>query len=325
MSVIIKTKLMLALKTLTPKPVIFRRTVRLMGDLFEISVVGKDPVWADERIDDAIAEINRVEKLLSTFSDESSINEINRNAGVKAVKTDAEIFRLIDRSIEISGLTHGTYDVTYYAPEKDKENNAVSGIPQNGKSKTASDRLNYLSVVLDAKELTVYLKEKGMRIGFGANCRGYAADRAKYTLQMNGVSSGVINSGGDLLTWGLRPDNEPWTVATADPSQRSQPIADINISNMAVATSVNARVSTASITKKSIPVVKAPKGFPVSGIRSVTILSPSAELSDSMATPVMAIGVNAGLYMVNQLNQMACVIVDDQNRLYTSKGIHIAN
>ena len=263
--------------------------------------------------------------MLSTFSDESSVNEINRNAGVKAVKTDAEIFRLIDRSIQISGLTHGTYDVTYHTPEKENQNIALSGVPQHGKSKTASDRLNYRSVVLDAKELTVYLKEKGMRIGFGANCRGYASDRAKYILQMNGVNSGVINSGGDLLTWGLRPDNEPWTVATADPSQRSQPIAEINISNMAIATSINARVSTASITKKRSLVNKAPKGFTVSGIRSVTILSPSAELSDSMATPVMAIGVNAGLYMVNQLNQMACVIIDDQNRLYTSRGINIAN
>ena len=60
-----------------------------------------------------------------------------------------------------------------------------------------------------------------MRIGFGAISKGYAADRAKYILQMMGVSSGVINAGGDLLTWGLQPDNEPWTIASADPERET--------------------------------------------------------------------------------------------------------
>jgi thiamine biosynthesis lipoprotein len=193
------------------------------------------------------------------------------------------------------------------------------------KSVAAVKKLNYKNVVLDAKSNTVFLKEKGMRIGFGANCKGYAADRAKYTLQLNGVGSGVINAGGDLLTWGLQPDNEPWTVGAADPSQRSMPFANVNISNMAIATSVNSEKYTASITKQRSANTKTNKGFSVSGIRSVTILSPTAELSDSMATPVMTIGVNAGLYMVNQLNQIACVIVDDQERVYTSKGINITN
>src|ERR1700740_1347468 len=104
---------MLAIKTLTPKSIIHRRSVRLMGNQFEISVVGNNPNWADERVDEAIAEINRVEKVLSTFSDDSTLNAINRNAGIKPVKTDGEIFRLISRSLEISELTHGAFDITY--------------------------------------------------------------------------------------------------------------------------------------------------------------------------------------------------------------------
>jgi thiamine biosynthesis lipoprotein len=314
---------MLAIKTLAPKAVIFRRSVRLMGDRFEISVVGSNPGWADDRIDDAIAEINRVEKLLSTFSDESSINEINRNAGIKPIKTDAEIFRLINRSVQISGLTHGAFDISYCTPEK--ESPETKDTPNKNTSKKTVSRMGYQNVLLDAKEQTVFLKEKGMRIGFGANCKGYAADRAKYILQMNGVSSGVINAGGDLLAWGAQPDNEPWTVATADTSQKSKPFANVNISNMALATSINAEQYTASISEKKIGTVNSKKGFAVSGIKSVSIISPSAELADSMATPVMSIGVNAGLYLINQLNQMACIIVDDHERLYTSRDINIAN
>jgi len=305
---------MLALKTLAPKSVIFRRTVKLMGDVFEISVVGNNPGWADDRIDDAIAEINRVDKLLSSFSDDSTINEINRNAGVKPVKTDAEIFRLIDRSAQVSDLTHGAFDITYCTTEKESLDTPV---------KRNAGSINYQNVELDARAQTVFLKETGMRIGFGANCKGYAADRAKYVLQMSGVSSGVINAGGDLLAWGAQPDDQPWTIATADTSQKSRPFANVVISNMAVATSINSGTQMPSIAGKNLSAVNSKKGFPVSGIKSVTIISPSAELADAMATPLMTIGINAGLYLINQLNQMACIIVDDHERLYTSRDISI--
>lgn len=309
---------MLAIKTLPHKSVIFRRLVRLMGNQFEISVVGDNPHWADERIGEAVAEINRVEKLLSTFSDDSTINEINRNAGKKAVKTDGEIFRLVSRSLEISELTDGAFDITY-AIDTDTKDEGNS--PVKAALKTA---ISYKSVVIDAQAQTVFLKEKGMRIGFGANSKGYAADRAKYILQMNGVSSGVINAGGDLITWGAQPDNEPWTIATADPEQKEQPFANVEISNMAIATSVNAEKYT-NINKEYLSTLNQKNGFPVSGIKSVSIISPSAELADAMATPVMTIGINAGLYLINQLNQMASIIIDDHGRVYTSKHVSVAN
>lgn len=310
---------MLAIKTLTPKSIIYRREVRMMGDRFEISVVGNTPLWAEERIDDAIAEINRVEKMLSAFSDDSTINQINRNAGIKPVKTTGEIFRLIDRSLQISELTHGSFDITYTA---DKDSIDLNDTPIKIASKTA---VSYKNVLLDANAQTVFLEEKGMRIGFGANSKGYAADRAKYILQMQGVSSGVINAGGDLLTWGTQPDNEPWTIATADPAQKAQPFANVEISNMAIATSVNAGKYTAILNKKYLGAINPKRGFPVSGIKSVSIMSPGAELADAMATPVMSIGINAGLYLINQLNQMACIIIDDHDRIYTSKDISIPN
>jgi FAD:protein FMN transferase len=310
---------MLAIRTLSQQPVIFRRDARLMGSRFEISVVGNDPNWADERIDDAIAEINRIEKLLSTFSDDTPINEINRNAGIRPVKTPAEIFNLVDRCLQISELTHGAFDVTYCT---DKNGAAAS---QQNVPGAGDIRFNYQNVALDAKEQTVFLKEEGMRIGFGANIKGYAADRAKYLLQMRGVSSGVINTSGDLLAWGSTPAARPWTIATADPAQRSQRFANVEISNMAIATSVNTGNQTAAIDKKYATAVNPEKGFLVSGIKSVSVISVSAELADSMATPVMAIGLNAGLYLVNQLNQMACIIIDDHDRIYTSKDVSIVD
>ena len=315
---------MLAIKTLTNNLTTFRRSVRLMGDKFEISVVGNNPLLADEQIDIAINEINRVDRLLSTFSEDSNLNRINRNAGIEPVKVSSEVFRLIDRALQISDLTHGAFDITYFAGTGYTGDDAA--LATNADVKIAPSPVmltNYKSVVTDAAKQTIFLKEKGMRIGFGANSRGYAADRAKYMLQMNGVSSGVINAGGDLLTWGTQPNLKPWTVAAADPEKRDQPFAHLNISNMAFATSVNTEKYTSISDKKFVNVVTAKKGFPVSEITSVSIVSPTAELSDAMASPIINIGVNAGLYLINQLNQIACIIIDDQNRIYTSKDVSI--
>jgi len=54
-------------------------------------------------------------------------------------------------------------------------------------------------------------------------------------------------------------------------------------------------------------------------------MSPSAELADAMSTPLMSIGINAGLYLINQLNQIACIITDDHDRVYTSKDVSLNN
>lgn len=290
---------MLAVKNLVSKSTIYRHSTMLMGTRFEITVVGENPGWATERINDAIAEINRVDKLLSTFGDDSTVNQVNRNAGIAPVKVNGELLRLIDRSLQIAELTYGTFDITYSAGQK-----TVAGV-------------SYKDVILNAAAQTVFLTQEGMRISFAANGKGYAADRAKFILQMSGVSSGVINAGGDMIAWGTQPDSEPWTVATADPEQVDKPYAQLNISNQALATSVNVDAVT---TKRNITAVTN-KGFEVSAIKSVTIISPTAELADAMAAPVISIGVNAGLYLINRLNQIACVIVDDHDRVYTSKSI----
>jgi len=185
---------MFALKTISHKSTIFRRAVRLMGDQFEISVVGNDVNWADERIDDATAEINRVEKLLSTFSDDSIINEINRNAGVKPVKTATEIFRLIERSLQISELTHGAFDITYVADSDDSNYSGTNLQPTD--TKGVLNAVNYNGVLLELgfridiivedsviievksietlhdvhmKQVLTYLRLSGKKLGFLVN------------------------------------------------------------------------------------------------------------------------------------------------------------
>ncbi|MBK0378678.1 FAD:protein FMN transferase [Mucilaginibacter sp. SD-g] len=296
-----------------------------MGNRFEITIISNDAEQANEKIDLAIAEISRIEKLLTTFNDDSQTNEINANAGIRAVKVDKEVFDLIDRALKISALTQGAFDITYGSIDKSLWNFDVhmKSLPDVETARNSVRLINYKNVILDAQHTTVYLKEKGMRIGFGGIGKGYAADRAKSLLQKMDVLSGVVNAAGDLITWGTQPNGKPWTVAIADPDQHLKPFSTLNISDMAIATSGDYEKYAIINGKKYSHTIDPKTGLPVSGIKSVSIISPSAEFADAMATPVLVMGVRVGLDLINQLQQTACIIIDSNNNVYTSKNINI--
>lgn len=296
-----------------------------MGNRFEISVVGDDAGVAEMHIDAAIAEIRRIEKLLTTFSNDSQTNEINRNAGIEPVKVDEEVFYLIARSLKISSLTQGSFDITYGSIDKSLWNFDVNmkELPSLETARRSVKLINYQNVLLDDESQTVFLKEKGMRIGFGGIGKGYAADRAKNILQQHGVASGIVNAAGDLTTWGTQPNGKPWTIAIADPDKNMTPFSTLNISDMAIATSGNYEKYAVINGKKYSHTIDPKTGLPVSGIKSVSIICPSAELADAMATPVMVMGVKVGLDLINQLSNMACVIIDDFGQIHRSSNINL--
>jgi thiamine biosynthesis lipoprotein len=305
---------------------LFKKEMLLMGNQFEITVVTDSEEWAYERIDEAVEEIRRIEKILTTYKDDSETNLINRNAGIKAVKVSEEVFRLIERSIRISNLTQGAFDITYGSIDKSLWNfdKNMTSLPSPREAKKMVRLINYRNIILDPDEQTVFLKEKGMRIGFGGIGKGYAAEMAKAVMKKNGVTSGIVNASGDLAAWGHQPNGSPWTIGIAHPDAAHLPFSYMNISNMAVATSGNYEKYVVINNRKYSHTINPRTGLPVSGIKSVTIISPNAELCDAMATPVTIMGIEAGLNLINQLKQVECVVIDDNNKLYLSKNIHLS-
>lgn len=302
-----------------------KRRVKLMGNQFEITVISEDARWAESRIDEAVAEISRIEALLTTFNETSQTARINAAAGTAPVPVDNEVFHLIQRSLKISALTQGAFDITYGSLDKRFWNfdAAMTSLPDKETAKHSVRLINWRNVALNDKEGTVFLKEKGMRIGFGGIGKGYAADRAKQILQNAGVKHGVVNASGDLVTWGHQPSGKPWTVGIACPSQKRLPFSYLDISNAAVATSGNYEKYAVVDGKKYSHTIDPKTGFPVSGIKSVTVICPTAELADALATPVMVMGIKAGLGLINQMTNIACVVINDKNQLYTSNNINI--
>jgi thiamine biosynthesis lipoprotein len=183
--------------------------------------------------------------------------------------------------------------------------------------------IDYQKVILDKEKTTVFLQEKGMRIGFGGIGKGYAAEIAKRLMIQEGVQSGIVNASGDLTTWGLQPDGKQWTIGIADPNHKNRPFSYLNISNMAVATSGDYEKFVMIDGKRYSHTINPQTGLPVTGIKSVTIIAPNAEIADALATPVTVMGVKVGLDLINQIKGIGCVIVDDHDKMFTSKNINI--
>ncbi|HEX6915618.1 MAG TPA: FAD:protein FMN transferase [Chitinophagaceae bacterium] len=304
---------------------VHKRVLKLMGNRFELTVVHEDAGYSNQCIEAAITEIQRIEQLLTTFKEESQTNAINRNAGIQPVKVDAEVFGLIERSIRISELTQGAFDISYGSIDKSLWNfdQQMTKLPDPATARRLVHLINYRNIILDPAAQTVFLKQKGLRIGFGGIGKGYAAEKAKQLLQNRGIGSGIVNAAGDLTTWGYQPDGSPWTIGIAAPGEVHHPFSSINITDTSVATSGNYAKFAVIDGKKYSHTIDPKTGFPVSGIQSVTIICPNAEIADAMATPVMVMGVKAGLDMINQMKHIDCMIIDDENRLYTSKNIRL--
>lgn len=295
-----------------------------MGSRFDITVVANDSIQANKYIDTAVAEISRIEKLISSWDDNSQTSKINRNAGIKPVKVDKELFDLIERAIGLSKLTDGAFDISYASMDRIwKFDGSMTKMPSKEEIIASVEKVGYQNIVLDKKNSTVFLKLKGIKIGFGAIGKGYAADKAKKLLISKGVSSGIINASGDMNTWGKQPNGNEWKVAITNPMDKNKVFALLPITNGAVVTSGNYEKYVNFNSKRYTHIIDPRTGYPSTGIISVTVFAPKAELADALATSVFVMGKEAGLDRINQLPKIECIIIDDKGNITKSKNIEI--
>lgn len=300
-----------------------QRTAMLMGNRFDIGVIGSEKVGAERAIEKAIKEIRRIEALLTTFKEDSQTNQINKKAGLQPVEVDEEVYALIERAQRISALTQGAFDLTYGSLDKSLWNfdQKMTQLPSVDIAQKAVGLIDYRNIVLGNG--TVFLKEKGMRIGFGGIGKGYAADRAKQVLQAEGFDNGVVNASGDMNAWGVREDGQHWKVGISNPDSPKDIIAEFDLKNAAVATSGNYEKFVWIDGIKYSHTIHPKTGFPIRGIKSVTVFAPFAELADALTTPIAVMGVEVGLDLINQMTGLACLIISDDNVIYSSKGIRV--
>ncbi|PKV50017.1 thiamine biosynthesis lipoprotein [Aquimarina sp. MAR_2010_214] len=305
---------------------IHKRILKLMGSRFDITVVDKDEVIANQYIDIAVEEIQRIEELISSWDKNSQTSLINKNAGINPVKVDKELFDLIERAVQISKLTDGAFDISYASMDRIwKFDNSMKEMPSEEDVTISVAKVGYQNIILDKEKSTVFLTQKGMKIGFGAIGKGYAADKAKDLLISKGVSAGIINASGDMNTWGKQPNGSEWKVAITNPLNKNNAFALLPVIDKAVVTSGNYEKYVTLEGKRYSHIIDPRTGYPSTGIVSATVFAPKAELADALATSVFVMGIEIGLNRINQLKGIECIIIDDQGNIHTSDHIKIDN
>ena len=302
----------------------FHRTEKLMGSRFDLTVVAENESQGEKYLNMASQEIMRIERLISSWDESSQTSEINRNAGVEPVVVDQELFDFIARCIKLSELTSGAFDISYASMDRIwKYDGTMTQMPSAESVKSSVAMVGYQKILLNEKNYSVFLPEQGMRIGFGAVGKGYAADKAKELLLEQGVTSAIMNASGDLNAWGTQADGSDWMVAITNPLNKSKAFAWLPVNNSAVVTSGNYEKFVLLDGKKYSHIIDPRTGYPSEGISSVTIFAPKAELADALATSVFIVGVEVGLDLIDQLPGVECIIVDSANALHSTKNLKI--
>jgi thiamine biosynthesis lipoprotein len=300
----------------------YRISVKLMGSAFGLVVVHENEKAARELLDAGIREIERIENLLSEFRPGSVTSQINENAGIHAVPVDGEVYALTERCLQVSAITQGAFDIST-KPLKSLYHfkNGNFHLPSNEIIRETRMNTGFKKIILDPVNHSVFLSQKNMAVSFASIGKGYAADRVKKKWIGAGVTSGVINASGDLTTIGQRADGTPWKVGIAHPDKKNEIMFYLPVHNASVATSGDYEQFFMHRGTRYSHIINPKSGLPVKGIKSVSVIAPSAELSDALATAVYVMGVGSGLYFINQLPNTHCLIIDEKNKSFFSKNL----
>ena len=295
---------------------------RLMGNAFELGVYAANKSQAEQWLEIGVNEIIRLESLLSEFQDSSETSLLNRDAGSREISVSEETYGLIQRSLEISKLTNGNFDITVGPLKKLYDfRQEIFQMPSDKKILSALNSVGYEGVKLAKNRSAISFADAGQKISFAAIGKGYAAEKVKNIWLTLGVEAGYINASGDLTSFGLKPNKEKWTLGIAHPDLRDEILFTIPISQGAVATSGDYERYFIHDGKRYSHTISPFSGKPLTGTKSVSVFSPNAELSDALATACYVMGASDALDFISQLPQTECVIIDENNKVSVSSGI----
>jgi len=317
---------MLTLFSLVSEAQILRkRTVLLMGGRFDITIVAKDSITAEMSIDTVINEVTRIENLISDWKPESQISQVNANAGIRPVQVDKEVFGLTERALELSKITNGAFDISFAAMDRIwKFDGSMTVMPTPEAIKKSVEKVGYRNIILDKEHSTIFLKLKGMKIGFGALGEGYAADVCRDMMLARGIKAGIVNGSGDMSTWGKQSDGSDWIIGITNPMKKDKIFAVVPLRQGAAVTSGSYEKFVIFDGKRFSHIINPATGYPATGLCSVTVFGPNAEMANGLSTSLMVMGKEAGLNLINRFPAFKCIMISDGGRIISSKNMDIS-
>ena len=291
----------------------------MMGTEISVRLWHDDPVQGQHLVEQVFAEARRIDLLMSTYTDDSRISDINRRGADEPVIAGNELFRLIQRSLDISVLTRGAFDITYESVGQHYDFRTRRR-PDQTTVDASRLLIDYRLVELDQATGTVAFAAKGVRINLGGIAKGYVVERGVDLLRMAGVRNGIVTAGGDSRLLGDRR-GVPWKVGIRDPRVEGEVAMTLPLADEAISTSGDYERYFEENGVRYHHIISPSTGTPASGVHSATVIGPDAVLTDALSTSVFVMGVDEGLRLIATLPDYESIVIDDQGRIYYSDGL----
>jgi len=303
---------------------IIERSKTAMGTYVHITIWGNDDEKAVIAIDGAFNEFDRIDRLMTTWTDTSEVSRINLAAGSgKPVEVSPELIAVLQTAEEDSRLSSGAFDITVGSFKGvwkfDEDNDGT--IPPPDLVAERKKLVGWRDLVIDPRHNTARLKRKGQQITLGGIAKGYAVDKAAQLLRKAGLVDFIVQAGGDMYCSGRRGDRK-WRVGIRDPrGPRDSFFALAEVEDRTFSTSGDYERFTIKEGKRYHHIIDPATGYPAMAVRSVTIMAKDAFTAEGLSKIVFIWGAERGIKLVESLPGVDAVVVDAQNHVTVSKGL----
>jgi thiamine biosynthesis lipoprotein len=291
----------------------------MMGTEVSVYLWSADDEAGLAAVESVFQEAGRIDRLMSTYRDDSEISKINREAANGPVRAGQELFDLIARSLEISTLTQGSFDITYESVGQHYDFRARQR-PDDATVESERENIDYRYVVLDAAAGSVAYRKKGVRINLGGIAKGYVVERGISILRSKGIRNAIVTAGGDSRLLGDRR-GRPWIVGIRDPRIDGEVAISVPLEDEAISTSGDYERYFDEDGIRYHHIIHPGTGEPASGVHSATVIGPDAVTTDALSTSVFVMGVDKGLRMIASLPDYESIVIDSDGQVFFSDGL----
>ena len=291
----------------------------MMGTEVSVFLWSDDPEAGLATLEAVFQEVDRIDRLMSTYKDDSEISIINRTAADSAVVVGHELYQLIARSLEISVLTQGAFDITYDSVGQHYDFRERQR-PNNATVVSELENIDYRYVELDDQSATIRFLRHGVRINLGGIAKGYVVERGISILRAKGIENAIVTAGGDSRLLGDRR-GRPWMVGIRDPRKGGEVAISVPLQDEAISTSGDYERFFDEDGVRYHHIIHPHTGVPAGGIRSATVFGPDAVTTDALSTSVFVMGVDLGLRMIAVLPDYESIVIDAEGRVFFSDGL----
>jgi thiamine biosynthesis lipoprotein len=272
-----------------------------MGCVYSIVAYAPDPQAAKLVLEEALDEVDRIDRVASLYRKDSALSRLNAAAGTP-VRVDSELFGLIAEAMTYSVDSGGAFDVTVGPLLKAWGFFDGDGrVPAPEELAAIRQRVGYTHVALDRDAQTVRADRPGVEIDLGAIAKGYAVDRVAVLLAKRGITSALVSAGGSTINGiGAPPGAPAWDVAVQDPLDRTKVAMTLSLRDRSLSVSGGSERHFDASGVRYSHIMDPRTGRPSQGVLSVVALAGSGIVSDALGTALYVEGPERGRSLLDR-------------------------